>query len=148
VPDNGIGYGMLRYLNPDTRPELTVAEPPLAFNYLGRMAAMGTGGFSLAPEAGALGDGHTDPSLPMSHALAVNSVVLNGELAAQWTWPAALFDEQQVRELAELWFEALAGLTAHAQRPGSGGRTPSDLPLLSLDQAQIERIEAAWGHAE
>ena len=46
-------------------------------------------------------------------------------------------------ELARLWAAALAGLAAHAAQPGAGGLTPSDLPLVSLDQDQIEGLEAS-----
>ncbi|MDJ0109646.1 condensation domain-containing protein, partial [Rhodococcus erythropolis] len=36
IPDKGLGYGLLRYLNPVTAPELTSPAPQLGFNYLGR----------------------------------------------------------------------------------------------------------------
>ncbi|NEE07035.1 non-ribosomal peptide synthetase, partial [Streptomyces sp. SID7499] len=43
LPDGGIGYGMLRYLNERTRSELAALRTPqLGFNYLGRFAAGGT----------------------------------------------------------------------------------------------------------
>ena len=40
VPDNGLGYGLLRYLNAETAAQLAgFAAPQLGFNYLGRFAA-------------------------------------------------------------------------------------------------------------
>ena len=42
-----------------------------------------------------------------------------------------MLDEPEVAELARLWAAALAGLAAHAARPGAGGLTPSDLPYGS-----------------
>ena len=37
VPDGGLGYGLLRYLNPETAPALSeLASPQIGFNYLGR----------------------------------------------------------------------------------------------------------------
>ena len=45
VPDHGLGYGLLRYLNPQTAAQLRgLARPQLGFNYLGRFAAAGGGG--------------------------------------------------------------------------------------------------------
>ena len=38
VPDHGIGYGLLRYLNEGTGPILATAPPQIAFNYLDRVA--------------------------------------------------------------------------------------------------------------
>ncbi|WP_240724266.1 amino acid adenylation domain-containing protein, partial [Frankia sp. B2] len=37
VPGDGLGYGLLRYLNPDTRPVLAaLPTPQIGFNYMGR----------------------------------------------------------------------------------------------------------------
>ena len=39
VPDRGLGYGLLRYLNPQTAARLSgLARPQIGFNYLGRFA--------------------------------------------------------------------------------------------------------------
>src|SRR6185312_1338273 len=46
-----------------------------------------------------------------------------------------------VEDLARGWFAALDALVRHAAQPGAGGRTPSDLPLITLSQAEIERLE-------
>ena len=63
VPDNGIGYGLLRYLNPQTGAQLRdFAGPQIGFNYLGRFPAAATTDWSIAPERVALGLG--DPTMP------------------------------------------------------------------------------------
>jgi mycobactin peptide synthetase MbtF len=36
----------------------------------------------------------------------------------------------------------LTGLATRAARPGAGGHTPSDFPLLALAQDQLEALEA------
>ena len=43
---------------------------------------------------------------------------------------------------------ALEALVRHAAAPGAGGRTPSDLPLVALSQAEIERLERAHPQIE
>ena len=55
---------------------------------------------------------------------------------------------QAVRDLAERWFAALEMLVRHAAAPGAGGRTPSDLPLLAISQAEIERLESTYPQIE
>ncbi|WSA47483.1 amino acid adenylation domain-containing protein [Streptomyces sp. NBC_01803] len=150
VPGDGIGYGLLRHLNPATAPALSgPAVPRVGFNYLGRLpAGSDTGpanGWGVAPEPGAFGGG-ADPGLPVPHAVALNVVAEDRAggpvLRAAWTWPGALLAQDDVRTLADTWVaavERLAGLGAAA-----GGRTPSDLPLVSLTQEQIDRLEAVW----
>ena len=43
--------------------------------------------------------------------------------------------------LADAWNNALDALARHAAQPGAGGRTPSDLDLVALDQTDIESLE-------
>ncbi|ACY97456.1 non-ribosomal peptide synthetase [Thermomonospora curvata] len=146
VPGDGLGFGLLRHLNEQTAPELAaLPAPQVVFNYLGQVES-GSGDWSVAAEAGALSGG-ADPQMPLPHALAVDALVRDtGDgpaLSATWTWPAGLLTEADVRELAQAWLDALRGIAAHTRTPGAGGHTPSDFPLVSLDQAEVERLERA-----
>ncbi|SEG04073.1 non-ribosomal peptide synthase domain TIGR01720/amino acid adenylation domain-containing protein, partial [Thermomonospora echinospora] len=144
VPGDGLGFGLLRHLNDETAPVLAaLPAPQLVFNYLGRVEAP-AGDWGVADEAGAL-DGGADEAMPLAHVLAVDAVARDTgdgvRLTATWTWPGGLLNEADVRELAQAWFEALRGIAAHARAAGAGGHTPSDFPLVTLDQAEIERLE-------
>ncbi|MFI6685147.1 condensation domain-containing protein [Streptomyces sp. NPDC050485] len=153
VPDGGLGHGILRHLDADTAPALArPARPEIAFNYLGRFTAApaapaGSDGWGPAPEQGLPG-GDSDPRMPLGHPLELNAAVRDlpagPTLTATWSWPPALLAEPDVRDLADAWFRALGALADHVRRPGAGGFTPSDLPLVGLDQKQIEQLEAAW----
>ncbi|MGW6722744.1 amino acid adenylation domain-containing protein, partial [Streptomyces sp. NPDC054995] len=136
LPDNGIGYGLLRYVNPDTSQELAqLPSPQIGFNYLGRFdaAAGGPGAeaadWSLCSDAD-LGDGR-DPGMRLTHVLDLNAVTQDHadgpRLVADWSWPAELFSDDEVRALAEAWFAALRALVDHVvvSGPGVGGLTPS-----------------------
>ena len=150
-PDHGLGYGLLRYLNPETAAQLSgLAVPQIGFNYLGRFAAPAAADWATAAEAVALGGG--DPAMPLAHALEVNALTLDAAdgatLTATWTFAPALLAEGTVRDLAERWFEALASLVRHTEQPGAGGRSPSDLPLVTLTQDEIERLEREYPQIE
>ena len=86
--------------------------------------------------------------MPLAHVLEVNALTLEGPhgptLSATWSWAPALLTQAAVDELAQGWFATLEALARHAGRPGIGGRTPSDLPLLTLSQAQIEQLESRY----
>ncbi|MEV4383900.1 condensation domain-containing protein, partial [Streptosporangium sp. NPDC049644] len=138
LPDP-LGYGMLRHLAPETAQKLAeLPRPQIVFNYLGRVAVTG-GDWNLVPTE----IGGYDPGMPVTHVLEVNVTTHDRpdgpHLEAVWSWPEGVLDEAEVAELAETWFEALAGLAEH----GAGGHTPSDL-LVDLDQGEIDRIQAAW----
>ncbi|RJL21417.1 non-ribosomal peptide synthetase, partial [Bailinhaonella thermotolerans] len=135
VPGDGSGFGVLRYLDPETRDELAgLPRPQIMFNYLGRLDAPRGGDW----EPIAIGGGQ-DPDLPLAHALSVSAVARAGEgLTATWTWAGGVLTEDRVRDLAETWFAVLRGL-----RDATGaGFTPSDLPV-PLTQAEIEELERA-----
>ena len=56
LADNGLGYGLLRYLNPETASHLSgYAAPQIGFNYLGRLAAAAGADWAPAAEASAVG---------------------------------------------------------------------------------------------
>ena len=151
LPDGGLGYGMLRYLNPETAPLLArLGAPQIGFNYLGRFAvpeASEAEDWAVAPESGILGGG-ADPRMPLAHVVEINALTVDHpdgpELMANWTWAPALVSEQAISELAEGWFQALQHLVRHAVQPGMSGLTPSDVPLVSLNQNQIEQLEIEY----
>jgi non-ribosomal peptide synthase protein (TIGR01720 family) len=150
VKDNGLSYGLLRYLNPQTAVELAgFAAPQIGFNYLGRFAGAGSADWSTASEGDVLGGG-CDPAMPLAHVLAVNALTIDAtdgaRLRAIWSWAPALLSEAEVGDLARGWFQALEALVQHAAAPNAGGRSPSDLPLVTLTQGEIERLERAYAH--
>jgi amino acid adenylation domain-containing protein/non-ribosomal peptide synthase protein (TIGR01720 family) len=155
VPDKGLCYGLLRYLNPQSAAVLKglPAIPQIGFNYLGRCASSEATDWAIAPEAGVLQElSPADWELPFAHSLEVNAVTLDQsagpQLSVTWSWPGELLSEQAVSDLAQGWFQALEALVSYAAKPGSGGHTPSDIPLLSLSQAEIDQLEAHYPNLE
>jgi non-ribosomal peptide synthase protein (TIGR01720 family) len=150
LPDNGVGYGLLRHLNGKTAPVLAnLATPQIGFNYLGRFIAPQGRDWAVAPEMATLG-GSIEAEMPLAHSIDLNVLVNDRpegpELTAHWSWGGKLFSENDIRDLAETWFRALRALVSHAERPDAGGLTPSDLPLLSLTQAEIDQMEELYGN--
>ncbi|MFE6614353.1 amino acid adenylation domain-containing protein [Amycolatopsis sp. NPDC057786] len=145
VPDNGVGFGVLRYLDPLTRDELAAIPPPdVVLNYLGRFAALPGTGWRL-PEEDPFAV--TEPAAKsLEQVLALNCFVREDgrpRLAVEWTAAGKVLTQESVEALQEAWSLALDALTAHATRigPDGGGLTPSDLPLVGLGQADIDALE-------
>ncbi|WP_266159521.1 non-ribosomal peptide synthase/polyketide synthase [Dyella silvatica] len=149
LPDNGIGYGLLRYLHEQGRGILAAQPAPqISFNYLGRFEQGKTDSDASsdwsADKPAVWADDH--PARPLSHVLELNALTLDGPegavLEANWGWAGELLDEAAVRELAEAWHAALRAIAAYAASAERHVFTPSDLPLVKLSQAQLENIEA------
>ncbi|CCK30419.1 hypothetical protein BN159_6040 [Streptomyces davaonensis JCM 4913] len=141
IPRRGIGYGLLRHLNPGTAVQLSsAAEPQLCFNYLGRNEGSGDADWAVAPESDILPSG-ADPRMPMSHVVELNAVVDGGStgprLVAHWLWARRLLSHQDMEELAGLWFEALRALVAHGT--GTPGQSS---PRQRPDDREEARLAA------
>ncbi|WP_436800659.1 amino acid adenylation domain-containing protein, partial [Streptomyces syringium] len=156
LPDNGAGYGLLRYLNQDTAATLAaLPTPQISFNYLGRFERgeqenPGTAAeWAPAPEADSGVSGGSDDGMRLRYAFVLSAAAVDGpdgpSLVAGWTWPRELFAEGEVRDLADTWFRALEAIVAHAEGPGAGGHTPSDLFLGGLSQDEIDEFEDELG---
>ncbi|PRC43773.1 non-ribosomal peptide synthetase, partial [Mycobacterium sp. ITM-2017-0098] len=144
LPD-GVTYGLLRYLNDDV--DLAGADPPIGFNYLGRLGAGGSevsgdiweirqDGWTVTGAAAAI-------PMPLMHTVELNAGTVDTDtgphLRAGWTWALSALDHAQVSRLSELWFDALTGICAHV-RAGGGGLTPSDIAPARLTQQQIDEL--------
>ncbi|MDI2127082.1 non-ribosomal peptide synthetase [Yinghuangia seranimata] len=155
VPDDGMGYGLLRRLNPETAAVLAAArEPQIGFNYLGR-----TSGADVPEELRGLGwapdttprdlIAAPDADMPVLSALEINAVAnraADGDrLTAYFGFPTGVLSREDVTELAGLWVEALTALARHAAAPGAGGLTPTDAPLVDVGQEEIDAWEARFG---
>ncbi|MFF0885028.1 amino acid adenylation domain-containing protein [Streptomyces sp. NPDC003456] len=155
VPGKGMGYGLLRHLNPETAEQLAgLPVPQIGFNYVGRISgsdvpehlrAEGWGPASWSAELIA----QPDPDLPALSALEVNSVATDTaegtRLHAAFMFPTGVLTRERVTELAELWAEVLHGMASYAARPAIGGLTPSDAPLVTVGQDDIDGWEKRYG---
>ncbi|WP_406230182.1 amino acid adenylation domain-containing protein [Nocardia sp. NBC_01009] len=146
VPDNGIGYGLLRHLNPVTATVLADRPAPqIGFNYLGRVPTQGLSGPWL-PRPATSGSGAPfavtqDDAMPLPAMVDVNALSDGDEIAATWTFAAEILHIDEVEALAYLWVEALGALARHGEKAEAGGHTPSDFPLAATTQRDIDGWE-------
>ncbi len=142
VPGRGIGYGLLRFLRhgPEAAALAAAPAPELEFNYLGQLdqaLEAEDGLFSVAEEP--IGP-DVAPEQVMAHPLIVNAQVLHGELCATWIYNERLHRRETIARLAHTYVTALRDLIAHCLTPGVGGLTPSDVPLIQLDDAMLDDL--------
>ncbi|WP_323157015.1 non-ribosomal peptide synthetase, partial [Pseudomonas rhodesiae] len=145
IPDNGLGFGALRYLGDDaTRQAFSrLPVPRITFNYLGQVDAsfdQPDGLFATASEsAGA----EQSPDAPLSNWLTVNGQVYGGELHMGWTFSPLMFDPEVIEAVSVAFSRELTALIAHCCTPGNSGVTASDFPLARLNQQQLESLPLA-----
>nr|WP_058854020.1 non-ribosomal peptide synthetase [Nocardia jinanensis] len=146
VPDKGVGYGLLRYMNSDTAADFPREMPgQVNFNYLGRVGAGeipdDMHGFGWLPATGLTVDVGYDPDMPAMALLDINAIVAGDTLTARIGYPATLLSPDEAAEFGDLWVRALEAVARHAGSVDAGGHTPSDFPLVAVSQPDIESIE-------
>ncbi|MGW5316864.1 amino acid adenylation domain-containing protein [Nocardia thailandica] len=152
VPHKGIGYGMLRYLDPGSAGRLDGPLAQIGFNYLGRVSAADVpdgpaGGGWLPTDDWGEPIARQDPALPAAAVVDINALAAVGHdgtrLRVSFSYASGVLDEPAVRELADCWTEALGLLAGHAADPAAGGLTPADVPLVRATQDELD----AWHRA-
>jgi amino acid adenylation domain-containing protein/non-ribosomal peptide synthase protein (TIGR01720 family) len=146
VPRRGIGYGVLRYLLPGN-PLAAQPHADIVFNYLGQFDQVVAGSRHFRFSADSPGPQHSAKAL-RRHALEVNCLIVDGCLELRWTYSENLHRAETIGRFATNYLGALRALIAHCQSPDSGGRTPSDFPLVQLDQATVDRLAGADRNVE
>ncbi|GAB20597.1 putative non-ribosomal peptide synthetase [Gordonia effusa NBRC 100432] len=120
--DDGIGYGLLRYLDGEQ-----LSGAAIEFNYLGRYRSFGFDDWGMAPESADIGPGD---AMPAGYGLIVDITTLDGpdgtSLRATWTYQPRIIDADAVVKLADRWLDALTEVCrsqAHASTTDSSTQT-------------------------
>ncbi|MFM8646895.1 MAG: condensation domain-containing protein, partial [Methylocystis sp.] len=151
--DRGLGYGVLRWLNDETRGEVSrLPQAEIAFNYLGRFE--GTRQQANPSDAhdanwrllrSGLVGGEDDPGRQRFYLIDVNAVLDgSGSLRINWSYHPDAHAEASIQDLARRYHDALVALTKHCQEAPLDQRlTPSDFPLAKqtgLDQSLLDHL--------
>nr|WP_314142342.1 non-ribosomal peptide synthetase [uncultured Rhodococcus sp.] len=152
LPNKGIGYGLLRYLRPDPPAAMTRTTPQISFNYLGRYgSAEATEHLDIGwVPASDMADIQTDPDdLAAVALLDINAMVVGGpdgeQLNASFAYASGTVSAEDAESISALWVDALTALVRFSNGVESAGLTPSDAPLVSVSQSDIDIWEARYG---
>lgn len=137
LPQQGIGYGILRYLRkPD---EMLYSHTEVIFNYLGQLDRVQAGFpfLSLAKESNG---NRRDRLQTRRYLLEVNGFVTEDKLEVNWIYSQNIHQKATIERLAQSFLTALQTLIAHCQSPEAGGYTPSDFSAAKLDRKQLDKF--------
>ncbi|WP_336087020.1 amino acid adenylation domain-containing protein [Nocardia sp. SSK8] len=124
VPAHGAGFGLLRYL------DIEAADSVRALDR-GRFAVRFR---DLRPATV-----HTDLAADDLALVLTVDATADG-MVARFDYATTVLTADAVKTFAEHWIRALGGLAEHGLRPGAGGFTPSDFPLVTLGQTELGRL--------
>ncbi|HEX6346256.1 amino acid adenylation domain-containing protein, partial [Umezawaea sp.] len=139
LPRRGQSYAALRYLGSPSAGLHDDPHPLISVNYHGQWDVAADDDGLYRARCAPIGR-DTAPGNPRAYLIDVVGLVEDGELELTWLYSERVHDGSTVRALADAVLHGLSEIVAHCALPGSGGRTPSDFPLVRLDQATVDRV--------
>lgn len=138
VPNNGVGYGLLRYLTDDGVALAQASYPQVTFNYLGQLDK-GMDDMSLWRWARENAGEQRSAKSQRRTWLEIGASVHRGELTVEWHYNRKIHSAAQIQQLAQYYKDELTAVIEHCLS-GATGITPSDYPLAKVSQAQLDAL--------
>jgi len=143
VPNQGIGYGLLRYLSEESEiAEKLQARPnaEVIFNYLGQFDQIlpAASFFQLAREF----IGPTRSLRQTIYLIQVTSFVAQGQFQMRWVYSEGIHRHATIEDLAGRFVRGLQSLITRGRLAKAGAYTPSDFPEAGLSQRELDNLIA------
>ena len=140
IPNKGVGYGILRYLSSDPQIRESLRsrrQAEVVFNYLGQFDrnVADSSLFKLAKESTGL---ESSEQNQRSHLLSFAAFVMGGELELECTYSQNLHQHSTIQTLLAELVRVLRETIQHCQSSDTESLTPSDFPLVQMNQEQLD----------
>jgi non-ribosomal peptide synthase protein (TIGR01720 family) len=136
VPNNGIGYGILRYLSQE--PELqAVPHPQVCFNYLGQTDATFNTASLFRPAQEPTGASRS-PQGQRSHLLEINCIIAEQQLRVHWTFSSAIHRAATIENLTQQFQSNLRSLLSLAQQKPTPSFSAANLSASDLQKLMAQ----------
>ncbi len=142
VPNNGLGYGTLRYTieNEEIRKRLgAMPQAGISFNYLGRVDHAIRESAIFAPARESSGNVIAKENL-RQYALEITAIVIGGKLQVSFGFSHKMHRRETIETLAYRYVACLRELILHCCSEEAGGYTPSDFPVADITQKELMQI--------
>lgn len=134
IPNEGIGYGVLRYLK--KLDELT-QNPPVIFNFLGNQKPFDSKIFG---KGKFMSEGVRSPASERNHFLEINAFIEEGRLNLYFSFSEKIHRPETVQKLVGYFEYALRELIEHCSSREVSEYTPSDFPEADLSQDDFDTL--------
>ena len=152
-PNQGIGYGALRYLNEDeiiTEQLRSLPEAEVLFLYLGQLD-QSLPESSLFEMSQQFSGSTCSPRGKRSHLFEINGSIVQSQLRVDWSYSGNIHQRETVEGLAQDFVGVLRSLITSCQSSSVENYTPSDFAQFKSsqwNQADLDNILAAINQSE
>ena len=142
MPDKGLGYGVLKYLDPASRLFSESHDTPqIGFNYLGRFEKNKLDPAQWTMVEGGLIGADDDVTRPRMHLIDINAVINDlGAFEFNVTYSQKSHKAESIKQLVSCFKDMLIKVTDHClHAPLRQTQTPSDFKFLAFQYKNIGR---------
>ncbi|MBV6623050.1 MAG: amino acid adenylation domain-containing protein [Rivularia sp. (in: Bacteria)] len=141
IPQQGIGYSLLRYLG---RKEIIedlkkLPQAEISFNYLGQFNQISDESQFLTPATEAIGLVQS-PQAKRSYLIEIDCLVINHKLQLDWTYSQNLHQKTTIEKLAQGFVNALKYLINRSINTNIESYTPSDFSSAKIGQKDFNKL--------
>ncbi len=150
IPNHGIGYGVLRYLGGDVEARRRLAELPQAevsFNYLGQFGREEHDDEAKTDAREWSGPARGPRNL-RRYLVDVTAGVFQGRLSMSFMYSHHVHARATMEAVASSFADAVRTLIARAADADGRDCSPSDFPLVHIDQRTLDELVEAHGDIE
>ncbi len=144
IPDNGIGFGVLKYLSDDKDLKEKIhslPQPEIIFNYLGQINESITAGsdWKLGSKPIILDQNKKDKR---NHILEINILIVSNRVKMDFVFSKNIHKRETIESIAKIYTDELKKIIDHCISQESSGFTPSDFSAAGLDQQELDKLIA------
>jgi len=138
VPQNGIGYGLLKYMTNREVGFTFQNKPQISFNYLGQFDQdIPHSLFSLAEES--TGE-NISPLTELTHDLSISGIIFANQFKISVSFSPYRYQPQSIEKFLESYREEIGLIISHCQQKDDQELTPSDLSYTDLSLDELDDI--------
>ncbi|MGB3534215.1 MAG: amino acid adenylation domain-containing protein, partial [Microcoleaceae cyanobacterium] len=138
IPNRGIGYGLLRYLNHSDH-LIQNQNPEIRFNYLGQVDQIFPSNSLFSPADETSGNARSIRN-HRNCLIEIDSIVSRDKMRFNWTYSQAIHRHKTIENIAQNFLNTLQQLITHCLSSETGGYTPSDFPQMNFSQDELDDI--------
>jgi len=141
IPRNGIDYGVLKYLAPESEAGGKIAaipQPRIAFNYLGQFSqSVQDVRFRVADEETG---SERDPGALRSHKLFVSGKIVDEKLQMSFIFSENLHNQKTIESFADNYLKNLHAVIEHCRMAKDDIRLSPDIGQYIMDDDELEDL--------
>ena len=140
VPNNGLSYGVLRYLSENnSERELLNQKPAILFNYAG-IKNQYTSEVLLEPKPFVVADKSRSPKSERYYLFEFNAFIFNDKLQVWWSYSKSLHKLETVNSLINDFENNLRSVIGFCMTTNTSGYTASDFTEVDISQEDLDQL--------